>query len=226
MAMSRTRAASTRPARPRKLPRAERERQMLDIAAQSFGQRGFHAASMDEIARACGVTKPMLYAYFSSKEGLYLATVERAGQYLVGAVEALFEEPDPLTRLKRGAELLLRFMDRDRHGWAVLFAEGLGDQPVARRVADYRGRIARAAALTLASSRPGPADAAAVRAAEPYAVGLLGAGEALARWWLTQSGGAFDTVRGVTDALVESIFETYRRQAPPPRAPRTLRPRH
>lgn len=215
MATSRPRrAASTRSPRRRKLPRAEREKQMLDIAAQAFGRHGFHAASMDEIARACGVTKPMLYAYFSSKEGLYLATVERAGRYVVGAVEALLAEPDPLTRLRQGAALLLQFIDRDRHGWAVLFAEGLGDRPVARRVAGYRSRIAQAAALTLAEAGQGrKAAAAAVRAAEPYAVGLLGAGEALARWWLNQRDVPLATVHRLTDAMVEAIFMAYQRGA-------------
>lgn len=222
MAMTRTRAATIRAAPRRKLPRAERETQMLDIAAQAFGTHGFHAASMDEIARACGVTKPMLYAYFTSKEGLYLATVERAGRYLVGAIEALLAEPEPLARLQKGAELLLRFIERDRHGWSVLFAEGLGDQPVARRVADYRGRIAQAAAVTLAEARGSAVpDAAAIGAALPHAVGMLGAGEALARWWLTQPAMSFETVRAATDDIVAAVLESYRRRRPLPRAART-----
>jgi AcrR family transcriptional regulator len=201
-------AATTRPAGRRKLPRAEREKQMLEIAAQVFGRRGFHAASMDEIARTCGLTKPMLYAYFGSKEGLYLATVDRAGRRLVAAVKDVLAERDPLTRLRRGTEVLLGFIDRDRHGWRVLFSEGLGEGPVAARVALYRTQIVQLAAVTLAAAR-GESGPAAVRRAEPYAVGLLGAGEAVARWWLTQGDLPLARARAVTEELVTAIHDRY-----------------
>jgi AcrR family transcriptional regulator len=214
--MSRVRAASARPARRRKLPRAERERQMLDIAAQVFGRRGFHAAAMDEIARACGVTKPMLYAYFQSKEGLYLATVDRMGRALIAALEALLEERDPRQRLQRGVDVTLRFIEKDAHAWSVLYAEGLGEGPVARHVARYRERIIGLAALTLAEAAPGFATATA---AEPYAVGLLGAGEALARWWLTQRKVPFAAVQALTRQLADGVLAAYRAGATPVKAP-------
>ncbi|MGH3746792.1 MAG: helix-turn-helix domain-containing protein, partial [Micromonosporaceae bacterium] len=61
------------------MPRADRERQMLAVAEQVFAERGYRDASMDEIAGRVGVTKPMLYAYFGSKEGLLLATIVKFG---------------------------------------------------------------------------------------------------------------------------------------------------
>ena len=180
-----SRAASSRPARRRKVPRAEREIQMLDSASRVFGQRGFHAASMDEIARECGVTKPMLYAYFESKEGLFLAVVDRTGKTLLHAVEKLLAQPDPRRRLNDGADIILDFIARDRHAWAVMYAEGLGESSVAKHVAGYRHRIVQLTALTLGQARPAaPATAAGRQRAELYAVALIGAGEALARWWL------------------------------------------
>jgi len=190
----------------RKLPRADRERQMLQVAARVFGQRGFHAASMDEIARDCGVTKPMLYAYFRSKEGLYLATVDRMGAYLVAAVEELRAEPDPARRLRLGVDLILKFIEQDRHGWAVLYAEGLGEGPVAKQVARYRAAIVHAAAVTLTDAVPGRS----LKHAEPYAVGLLGSGEALARWWLDRGGLPFATLQKITHALVDAALAAYR----------------
>jgi AcrR family transcriptional regulator len=201
---------STRKARRRKLPRAARERQMLQVAARVFGRRGYHAASMDEIARACGVTKPMLYAYFGSKDGLYLATVDRMGTYLVSAVERLLEERDAEKRLRQGVDLILDFIHQDRHGWAVLYAEGLGEGPVARHVARYRERIVQAAAATLADAVPGRAP----QQAEPYAVGLLGTGEALARWWLDRGVLSFAALRAVTHRLVGAALAAWRADAP------------
>ncbi len=67
----------------RKVPREIREAQMLAEARRIFAERGFGATSMDEIAEACGVTKPMVYAYFGSKQGLYLACIEHSAGELV-----------------------------------------------------------------------------------------------------------------------------------------------
>src|SRR2546423_12070398 len=75
-------AARTR----RRVPRAKREEQMVQAATRIFGDRGYHEASMDEIAQACGVTKPMLYAYFDSKEGLLVACMEKEEPLLEDAV--------------------------------------------------------------------------------------------------------------------------------------------
>lgn len=205
---------STRKARRRKLPRADRERQMLQVAARVFGQRGYHAASMDEIARDCGVTKPMLYAYFGSKDGLYLATVDRMGTAIVAAVEHLLAERDARKRLRLGVDVILQFIRQDRHGWAVLYAEGLGEGPVAKHVARYRDRIGHAAAVTLADAVPGRT----LRQAEPYAVGLLGAGEALARWWLARGDLPFASVQGITHELVDAALDAFRAAAPQPAA--------
>ena len=55
------------------MPRAEREQLILDVAGQVFARAGYHSASMDEIAARAEISKPMLYTYFGSMEGLYVA---------------------------------------------------------------------------------------------------------------------------------------------------------
>jgi TetR/AcrR family transcriptional regulator len=55
------------------MPRERREQLILDVAGQVFARIGYESAPMDEIADRAGVSKPMLYTYFGSKEGLYLA---------------------------------------------------------------------------------------------------------------------------------------------------------
>ena len=52
---------------------------MLDAAERVFSASGFHGASMDAIAAEAGISKPMVYNYFGSKEGIYLAYLARAG---------------------------------------------------------------------------------------------------------------------------------------------------
>jgi AcrR family transcriptional regulator len=66
-----------------RLPAARRRRQLLDVAQEVFASRGFHATSMDEVAEAAGVTKPVLYQHFDSKRRLYQELLEDVGQQLL-----------------------------------------------------------------------------------------------------------------------------------------------
>ena len=50
-----------------RLPAAERRRQLLDVALHAFAENGFHKTSMNDVAEAAGVTKPVLYQHFASK---------------------------------------------------------------------------------------------------------------------------------------------------------------
>src|SRR5205085_6392843 len=82
-------ATTSRPGRSLKragtrgVPREQREQLILDVAGQVFARGGYHSASMDEIAQLADVSKPMLYAYFGSKEGLYAAYIDRTGRELL-----------------------------------------------------------------------------------------------------------------------------------------------
>src|SRR4051812_49682864 len=69
----------------RRVPRAERERQMLDAAVATFARRGYRAASMDEIAELAGGSKPLVYLYLNSKEGLFTACIRREAAALTEA---------------------------------------------------------------------------------------------------------------------------------------------
>ncbi|WP_194814229.1 TetR/AcrR family transcriptional regulator [Nocardia sp. XZ_19_385] len=68
------------------VPREQRELQILDIATAEFGTRGYANASLADIATAAGVSKPLIYTYFGSRDGLHTACVQRAGESLVEAV--------------------------------------------------------------------------------------------------------------------------------------------
>src|SRR6202034_4153096 len=82
------------------MPRAAREQLILDVACGVFARDGYHGASMDEIAARADVSKPMVYAYFDSKERLYLAYVERTGRELLDRlVRSTRPEDAPLDRL-------------------------------------------------------------------------------------------------------------------------------
>ena len=91
------------------MPRAEREELILEVAGQVFAREGYHSASMAEIAELAGVSKPMVYAYFGSKEELYVAYINRMGGELLDRLLRRVGQPRPAdrTRLRiRVAEFL------------------------------------------------------------------------------------------------------------------------
>ena len=79
------------------MPRSVREPLILGVAGQVFADDGYEHASMDRIAELAGVSKPMLYAYFGSKEGLYVAYIERNGHELLERLVAVDRSDAPQT---------------------------------------------------------------------------------------------------------------------------------
>ena len=117
--------------------------QTLGVAHGLFAERGYGDVTMEEIAAAVGVTKPLLYNYFGNKERLYIACMERAGDSLTRTVaEAIAGADSPGDALATGVRAFFAFLDSDRAAWAVLFDETLPQGgEVADRVAAYRGQI-------------------------------------------------------------------------------------
>ena len=67
--------------------RADREQQMVDVGCRLFGESGFGGTSVADVADAAGISKPLIYQYFGSKEGLYAACVRRAASLLIDEIE-------------------------------------------------------------------------------------------------------------------------------------------
>ncbi|HEY4421816.1 MAG TPA: TetR/AcrR family transcriptional regulator, partial [Pseudonocardia sp.] len=113
------------PSRPRRrVSRAERERQILDAAVAVFGERGYQAASMDVVAERVGVTKPVLYAHFGSKEGLLLACIARARAELLEVTTAAAESAHgPEEMLRRGILAFFVYLERREPAWTLLYSE-------------------------------------------------------------------------------------------------------
>jgi AcrR family transcriptional regulator len=162
---------SNRPATRRRVPRAEREESMLEAAGAAFAARGFHAASMDAIAEDAGISKPMLYSYFGSKEGLYVAYLERSGRALLDGMRRAAPPDGPLDeRLRAGILAFLTYADEHRSGWKVLYTEASKGGPLAAELTGLRSRIAQMLGGLFES--------------EPFAHAFVGAGESLTNWWL------------------------------------------
>ncbi len=162
------------------MPRAEREEQMLAVAEQVFAERGYQAASMDEIAERVGVSKPMLYEYFGSKDGLLLACIGRARAELLEATRrAVADASTPEEMLRRGLLAFFEFIDAHSRAWSVLLHEALITAgPAAAEIEAIRRQQTDLIAALLAPRFP----AATTRELDAYAQIVIGACERLAVW--------------------------------------------
>lgn len=98
------------PATPR-MPRAQRRAQLLELATRVFGEKGYQRTSMDDIAQSAGVTKPVLYQHFASKETLYSEVLDIIAERMMTEVQAVREvEGGSEERIRFGLELFYRFV--------------------------------------------------------------------------------------------------------------------
>jgi AcrR family transcriptional regulator len=167
-------------------PWEERDEQTLEVARILFAERGFSAVTMDDVAAEAGVTTPLLYSQVGNKEQLYLACMEPAAEALVDTVAAAVEATEtPGAALRAGVHAFSIFVDADRSAWKVLFDETLpaGAEP-ARRAAEQRVRLAELVAAAELERVPAERRDAARVEIEALSTAMLGAAEALARWWL------------------------------------------
>jgi AcrR family transcriptional regulator len=188
------------------MPRERREQQILDVAGAVFAGSGYHLASMDEIADSAGVSKPMLYTYFGSKEGLYLAYIRRAGgELLERLVAARPRDPSPGARLRARITEFLAFVEEHRNGWKVLFGEVGSSRPFAENVAAVREQIAEAIRVMIEGGT-GSRYGYARPASDAIAHALVGAGESLANWWLDHPEVARDEVADWYYGVVQAVL--------------------
>jgi AcrR family transcriptional regulator len=159
---------------------------MLEVAVRAFAARGFHAASVDAIAEASGITKPMVYAYFGSKEGLYRACMQRARERLLEALrDGVDTSAAPDQQLWHGLLAVFTFVEREHDSWAILLGEVTqGTGPFAEEGAAVRRELAALIAelLRRAAAHAG-LEADALVITDQLARALMGAGESLAVWW-------------------------------------------
>jgi len=195
------------------MPRERREQLILDVAGQVFARAGYHSASMDEIADLAGVSKPMIYAYFDSKERLYLAYIERAGRDLEQRlISASAPDRRPASILRARITEFLAFVEEHGDGWRVLFREVGSTQPIAEHVAEIRERIA-AAIRSMIEAGAGSWPGYGPPMSDAIAHALVGAGESLANWWLDHPDVGRDQVADWYLGVVQAVLAGPRRSS-------------
>jgi AcrR family transcriptional regulator len=180
-------------------PRAVREAQMVAAAERLFAEHGYHGVSMDQIATASGITKPMLYDYFGSKEGLFLACMERARGRLFGAIgSAVRGAGDAESALRAGIHAFLTVANDQRATWPVLFGEGGRFNEAASSIrAEQAGLIAQ-----LLRELPGWEREPDAEELDALAHIFVGAAEAVAFWAVERDVRELDRVAGYLMAVL------------------------
>lgn len=101
---------------------AERREQLMDIAKAVFAERGFQATTMDDVAKAAGFTKPILYQYFESKSTLYQEIVARTGARLVEEIAiAVAKETLPRAKIEAAFRVYFAMVVNDTNAFRLLF---------------------------------------------------------------------------------------------------------
>jgi AcrR family transcriptional regulator len=164
----------------KRMPRAERQQQILAVAEQVFAADGYQTASMDAIAARVGLSKPMLYEYFGSKEGLLLACLQRAKRELLAATTVAAASASTPEQLLHDCLLaFFKFGDEHVQSWALLRNEAaVPSAAVNSELEAIRMQQMEFTAGLLKAARP-ELDPARL---EAFAEAIIGACERLAVW--------------------------------------------
>ena len=139
-----------RPYAPR-LPAAQRREQLLEAALDIALERGFHAVSVDAVARACGVTRPVVYGLFADRTALLDALADRAEERTLDQLSRVFpslddlsDDVDPDELLVAGVIAYLSAVAEDPRTWRIVLLPPEGaPAELAGRVDQHRRVLLR-----------------------------------------------------------------------------------
>jgi AcrR family transcriptional regulator len=159
-----------------RLPAPERREQLLQMALEVFARHGFHATSMNDVAEAAGVTKPVLYQHFDSKRSLYLALLEEVGGRLISEITAAtVNTVDGRRQTELGFRAFFRWVARDHDAFRLLFGSG------ARRDEEFNDAVRRFTAAAAEAIAPLIAADIDPEHQRTVAHGLVGLAEGVSR---------------------------------------------
>jgi AcrR family transcriptional regulator len=163
-----------------RLPAAERREQLLQVALDVFAAKGYHETSMNEVAVAAGVTKPVLYQHFASKKALYNELVDEVGSRLEGIVfESVAAADGPRQQVEAGFRAYFGWAIGQPAAFRVLFSDRVrADRELAPAVARVEAVVADRVASLI--------DIAGLSDDERHvlAFGVVGIAESTSRHWL------------------------------------------
>jgi AcrR family transcriptional regulator len=171
----------------KRLSGEERRAAILEAALAVFAQRGFHASSIDDIAREGGISKALIYEHFSSKQQLYAELLEEHAGELFERLAAAMDEAGSTgaARLAIGLDAFYRFVEERRVAWRMLFREA-GDPEMVAVLERVVAEVTEVVAALIAEdpgSRAAADEAGRDEGIQMLAQMLVGSVQSLANWW-------------------------------------------
>ncbi len=160
---------------------SQRRQQLIEVGRALFAERGYQAATVEEIADRAGVTKPVVYEHFGGKDGLYAVVVDREIDELSARMTAAISTDKARIAGEQAALAFLTYIDERGDGFKVLVRDapvGRGESALATVMGDVAVRVEQ---LLLATFADRGFDA---EAAPMYARMLIGAVAFVGEWWL------------------------------------------
>lgn len=201
----------------RRLPAARRRRQLIDVARETFARQGLDATTMEDIAGAAGVTKPLLYQHFSSKRALFLELLEEIARQLVDEVtKATAAAPGPRQQVEAGFAAYFGFALRNESAFRLLFDRSVPHDAeldnVLRRVEDT---IAEAISPLIDADID-------VEHQRLLASAVVGMAEGASRYWLREAETRGGRARDGSDGPLEPLPTDAQRAASAARLARRM----
>lgn len=105
-----------------------RRDQLIEIGLRAFTEQPYHEVSIDAIAREAGISRGLLFHYFSTKHQFYVAVIRRASRELLAYTFADVSGK-PIERLHAGLRAYFRFIDERSLVYSGLMRGGVGVDP-------------------------------------------------------------------------------------------------
>lgn len=159
----------------------ERREQLLDIARPLFAERGYEATSVEEVAARAGVSKPVVYAHFGGKEGLYAVVVDREVRQLLDMMRTALTAGHPRELLEQAALALLDYVEQSSDGFRILVRDspiGSASGSFVSIISDVASRVEHILAGEFKARGFDP------EYAPMYAQMLVGMVGTTGQWWL------------------------------------------
>jgi AcrR family transcriptional regulator len=173
----------------------ERRSQLLELGLQLFSDHSYDELSIDDIARAAGISKGLLYHYFPSKRDYYVEVVRRAAGQLIERTDAASQEVS-VEALHGALDAYLDFVDQHARSYVALVRGGIGSDPeVVQLLEATRRTLTERIVSRISADAPPPLLRLALR-------GWIGLVESASLDWLDRREVPREQLRGLLEQML------------------------
>lgn len=170
----------------KRLSGVERRLQLMQVARGVFAKHGYEATALEDIAARAGVSKPIVYEHYGSKEGLYAAIVEHEMDDLVSRISRSIGSGKPRERFEAAVLAFMTYAKEEPAGFAVLSRDsstGAARKGMTRVIDDVANRVGAVFRDELTKA------GYSAKTAPIYSHALVGMVTQVGQWWAAEGRG-------------------------------------